>query len=61
MTTVEIILLIVVIFLITYFLKPLQKRLENIFYRFFKSQLKPHETIIDVTPKTEKDNSNGKI
>lgn len=60
MTFAEIILLIVFLFLIFYFLKPLQRRLENILYKFFRSKLKSQGEIIDVTP-TKKDKTNGKI
>ena len=58
MTFAEIILLIVVVSLIYYFLRPLQKRLENIFYNFFRSSSNDQGPIIDVTP-IKKDKTNG--
>lgn len=63
MSFAEIVILILLAYLLTNLASPIQKKIENILFRYFRSRGTKSSTIIDVTDsyknKSEKEKSDG--
>jgi hypothetical protein len=61
MNFLEIAIFIGLVFLLYFFLSPVQRRLEWKIYKIFRKTKNKNDTIVDITDTIKKENKNGKL